>query len=131
VRQLALLTVSLILCAWFALGIRQASRTEQARAIVTHQPLPDRGRLREAGALLRDAGLLNPDAEVDVLRAGLALDLHDIRGAERILSAVVGREPMNIEAWASLALVAQQVDPPVHRRAAAQVRRLAPPVRSP
>ena len=127
--RLALVSLALVVCAWFALGIRHASHTESARSIVAHQPLPDRARLAEAGAMLRTAGQLNPDAEVDVLRARLALDLRDPRGAERILAGVVRHEPENLEAWTGLALVARRIDPATYRRAAAAVRRLAPPVR--
>lgn len=128
--RVALLLLALVACAWFALGVRQAVRTEGARAIVVHVPVPPPARLDRAAALLRDAGWLNPDAEVDLLRARLALDRRDLRGAARILAGVVRREPSNVEAWAGLALVARRYDARTYRRASAEVRRLAPPVRA-
>jgi len=57
-------------------------------------------------SLLQGAKLINPDRQVDILRA----QLDDERGAktqaEQILRHVVADEPMNLQAWDLLAISA-------------------------
>ena len=99
--RVVLVAVALVACAWFALGIRQANQVDDAAAIVARPATP--AQARHAERLLRDAGTLNPDAHVEVLRGELALQEGDRDRAHRILSSVVAREPANLEAWVALA----------------------------
>ncbi len=102
----AIAAVALVVCAWFALGLRQAVATDQATAIISGNSGLSAGDARHASSLLGEAALLNPDSTVDVLRAQLAESRGDDRRAERILLNVLRREPMNITAWYALASVA-------------------------
>jgi hypothetical protein len=91
--------LALVICGWFALGIRQAHDIAGATSIVSGQAPLDAGQDNRVAALLRSAGALNPDAAVDVLRGRLALNEGHRFEAQRILGDVVRREPMNLEAW--------------------------------
>jgi predicted Zn-dependent protease len=97
--RLLVVLLSLAACAWFALGIRQAHDVNAATAIIAgHTPLSP-GQARRARALLRQAGRLNPDANVELLRAQLALRQGDARRARAIAASVTRSEPQNIQAW--------------------------------
>ncbi len=101
-RGLGLL-VAVVVCAWFAVGIRQAHDTSKATAIVSGANRLNGAQAERAASLLRAAGFLNPDTEVDLLRAQLARDLSERQRAEQILAGVVRKEPLNVRAWVSLA----------------------------
>ena len=126
----ALIAVAVLACAWFALGVRQATATRDAAALVTGAPRLGAADARHAASLLHDARGLNPDAQVDVLRAELALGQGDPAAARRTLDAVTRREPMNLAAWVWLAR-SSAGDPANLRRSFAQLRRLLPPVPPP
>lgn len=127
VRVLAGLGAALI-CAWFALGIRQANDLSQATAIVsaTSRPSPDRA--QRAASLLHSAGSLNPDRMVDIVRAQLDIAEGRLRSARSTLLRVVAAEPENVVAWTTLARAAVRA-PRLFYVAAIHVRELAPPVR--
>jgi predicted Zn-dependent protease len=125
--RLALVAVALVVCAWFALGIRQANQVDDAAAIVAKPATP--AQARHAEKLLHDARALNPDAQVDVLRGQLALQQGDRNGAHRILSDVVAREPDNLQAWVSLARASRNAAE--FRSALAHVAKLVPRVPPP
>jgi predicted Zn-dependent protease len=96
--RIALVAVALVACAWFALGIRQAHDVNAAGAIL------DSPRLTGAQARhAAHAAFLNPDRQVDVLRAQLRRDQGDLRGARAILRPVISSEPDNLQAWLELA----------------------------
>ena len=116
---------SVLAGAWFILGIRQAHEISQATAIVNQSSTPTAAESARAASLLRSAGTLNPDREVELLRAALALDQNNFQGARRILEAVVRNEPMNVEAWALLATAAGS-DPRLEREALNHVAQLHP-----
>jgi hypothetical protein len=121
------LSLALVLCAWFALGIRQASDTSQATTIVSGlfgQHGLGRAQAGHANSLLHSASVLNPDAQVEVLRARVALLRGDRARAKRILLAVVHSEPMNIDAWYGLATSAK--DQPTVLRSLDRIAQLAP-----
>jgi predicted Zn-dependent protease len=79
-----------------------------------------------AASLLQGAELLNPDREVDVLRAQLADERGDRPEAQRILRGVVAAEPMNAVAWVALARSATNAM--TLRQAFARLNVLVPPV---
>jgi thioredoxin-like negative regulator of GroEL len=101
-RALSLL-VAIAICAWFVVGIRQAHDTAQASAILSGAATLNTAQREHAGSLLRSAGFMNPDTEVDLLRAQLALTRGHSTQAEEILLSVVNKEPLNSQAWFSLA----------------------------
>jgi predicted Zn-dependent protease len=102
IRALSLL-VALAVAAWFVVGIRQAHDTAKAGAIVSGSAKLSSGQANGTASLLHAAAFLNPDTRVDILRAQLALDRGERRQAARILSSVVQKEPMNLQAWFLLA----------------------------
>ncbi len=89
----------MIVCAWFALAVRQAHDTNRASEIISGASALSGRAAAQASSLLRAAGTLNPDSEVDLLRTELALLEHRRSRALRIVEGVVRREPMNVEAW--------------------------------
>lgn len=114
--------VALIVAAFFALGVRQATSTQAATRRV------DAGRADHRTAVLLDhAGTLNPDADVDILRARLAVTRGNLPRARRILLDVVRREPENVFAWRLIQFVVEPIDPALQRRATRVFHRLAPP----
>jgi hypothetical protein len=105
-----LLAAALIAAAWFALGIRQASDTAGAAAIVTSPAPLTPARARDAVHLLRAAGVLNPDTTVAQLRGRLQLREGHPQAALRTLERVARLEPMNLQAWEFVAQAALPVD---------------------
>jgi predicted Zn-dependent protease len=102
----AAVSLAVVVCAWFALGIRQADDTNTAASIVGGASTLSAQQGAHADSVLRAAGTLNPDSQVDLLRGAVALREHQQQRAARILESVVAREPMNVEAWALLAQAA-------------------------
>jgi cytochrome c-type biogenesis protein CcmH/NrfG len=129
--RVAGVVLALVVCAWFALGIRQVTSREDARALAARAERPSpRVAARERGLLDR-AAQLNPDREIDLLRAGLALGQDDRPAAVRTLERVVREEPQNIQGWTQLAFTTGRTDPATFSRAAQAIRRLSPRVPAP
>lgn len=91
--------VALACCAWYLLGIRQANDVAAATAIVSRQTPPGEAQARRATSLLDAASTLDPDQQVNVLRAELAIDEGQDDRARQILHAVIHREVDNLQAW--------------------------------
>jgi predicted Zn-dependent protease len=100
---------AIVVCAWFALGIRQAHDTDAATAIVSGSAKLTAAQARRADSLLDGASTLNPDRQVDVLRAQVATKLGLKQRAEQILRPVVRGEPDNIVAWFAVVQAAPSV----------------------
>ncbi|MDX6639138.1 MAG: hypothetical protein QOF12_149 [Solirubrobacteraceae bacterium] len=126
--RLAVLAVAIAGCAWFVLGLVQARDTFSAGQIVSRLSRLTPAQSTHAGDLLATAGTLNPDRQVDLLRAELRLHHGDRPGAAAILRAVVRDEPDNVAAWDLLGAALSGVDPAGARAANARVRALVPPV---
>ena len=126
--RVALAAVAVVACAWFALGIRQSRDLERADALVHQSGTPTKGQTSEILRLLHRASLLNPDRNVDLLRAQAEVRAGDAATAERQTKRVVRDEPMNVDAWIVLGFATQQRDPAVARLATAREQELAPPV---
>jgi predicted Zn-dependent protease len=124
-RALAVL-FAIGVCAWFAVGVRQARDVDHATALLSGRAHIGHSDAARAASLLRSAGQLNPDRQVDVLRAQLADERGDRRTAERILRGVVAAEPMNATAWVALARSA--TDGATLRLAFRRLAQLVPPV---
>jgi predicted Zn-dependent protease len=99
--RVAVVTVSLVVLAWFALGIHQSDDLSAASAIAS-RPHPSAAAAHHADALLDSAATLNPDRTVDITRAQLALARGDSARARAILLALTRAEPQNLDAWIGL-----------------------------
>jgi predicted Zn-dependent protease len=99
--RVAVVAVSLVVVAWFALGIHQNADLSAATAIAA-RPHPTAAANRHADALLDSAAVLNPDRTVDITRAQLALARGDSARARTILLALTRAEPQNLDAWIGL-----------------------------
>jgi predicted Zn-dependent protease len=118
---------AIVVCVWFALGARQAHDVDHATALLSAgSHISDRD-AAHAASLLHRAGQLNPDRQVDVLRAQLADARGDRAAAERILRGVIAAEPMNAVAWVQLARSA--TNGATLRLAFRRLAVLVPPVR--
>jgi hypothetical protein len=125
----ALALVALVACAWFVIGIRQTHQLTVASAIVSGpQPL-SAARAAHAASLLRSAGWLNPDSEVDLARAKLFVDQRRYAAARHVIDGVLADEPQNAAAWLALAH-SSHGDPNAFYTAVIELRKLVPrPVR--
>jgi hypothetical protein len=99
VARAAAAAAAIVICAWFALGVRQAQDTTRAGSIIDGSSSLTGTRAEHTASLLHDAGTLNPDTQVDILRGRLALLDNQRPKAVRILEDVVRREPRNIDGW--------------------------------
>jgi len=99
----AALVVGIVICAWFAVGIRQAHDTARVTALLGSGPPLSHSQVNDVNSLLHSAAQLNPDTTVTMLRAQLASELDRRRQATRLLLRVVHEEPMNAPAWEQLA----------------------------
>ena len=124
----ALVAAAIITAAWFAIGVRQARDTARATAIVSSSAVTG-GQAREAAGLLSSAAFLNPDREVDVLRARVELARGNKPSARAILKQVVSQESSDLEAWIWLAR-ASVGDLRDFYAAAYRIQQLMPPVHS-
>lgn len=89
--------------AWYAIGTRQAHAVDQATGIVSQDGRLTATQARHASSILSSAKFLNPDRQVDVLRAQVDAGRGDLPAARRILKQVVKAEPDNLGAWLALA----------------------------
>ncbi len=118
--------VALLVAAFFGVGVWQAANTKAATERL------DAGHADARTATLLDhAGTLNPDADLDIARARLAVAQDDLPRARRILLDIVDREPENARAWGTIELVFADSDPALAKRAAARFDRLVPTVPEP
>jgi urease accessory protein UreF len=102
----AICLVGLLLCAWFALSLRQSVATDRATALVQSGNALSASEVKRTRHELHVAGQLNPDRSVTVLGAELAARLGNRRQGERLLDRVVAAEPDNAVAWHDLITVA-------------------------
>ena len=115
---------AVVLCAWFALDVRQQQQTARARALIARSAPLSHAEARQARSALDAAAQLNPDSEVSLLRAQLATDLGDRPQAVRILEQVTRQEPKNAVAWLDLAQTARSKGLVIY--ALAQIAALVP-----
>ncbi len=125
--RLAVMAAAAIACAWFALGIVESHDLDRATTVISQPKAYGSATLRSTSGLLNSAGVLNPDAEVDILRGRLELAEGRTAGALKTLTDVAHREPLNIEAWIWLAGAALR-DPAIGRVAVQHIHQLDPRV---
>lgn len=122
--RVAILGLAIVVCAWFAVGIRQARDIDHATSIMTGSKLPTPAQARHAHSLLESAAWLYPGTEVDVLRGRLAIEQGNRPLARRIEGRVTRLEPMNVNGWVWLAN--SYTDPKLALRTIARVQQLDP-----
>lgn len=125
--SLVVCVAALVVCAWFALGIRQSHDLNVATDIVSARGPLTAGQARQAAGLLNAAGQLNPDRSVDLARSQLALRQGDTARARVIALGVVRSEPQNIDAWLAYGSASAH-DPRAFALALHHLEQLAPPV---
>ncbi len=118
--------LAIVVCAWFALGIRQAHDIDRASAIVSAGRSVSAAQLRGVDSVLSSAAELNPDSQVNLLRGQVALLAGKRARAAQIFGRLVRDEPMNIQAWVSLAEAT--TDPGTRNGAIVAIGRLDSPV---
>jgi hypothetical protein len=117
---------AIVVCAWFAVGIRQVHDTNAATAILSGGSLSP-GMATRASSLLDGAALLNPDRQIGLLRARLAAESGRRAQAQRLALMVARAEPRNSQAW----LLLSSIGTPYQAAVAVQrLAKLAPAVRS-
>ena len=126
--RIAAVVLALVAAGWYVIGIRQAHELDAASAIIRGSAPLTPARARRAAELLHAAKLLNPDREVDMLRAQLDRARGDVTRARAILDRVVASEPDNAEAWFQLA-GSSAGSPSTFARALRNFWRLEPPVK--
>jgi hypothetical protein len=95
--------LAVVVCAWFVVGIRQAQDTSQAQGILSGRTPLSAAQKANVASLLSQDGWLNPDSEVDLLRARLDVDQGRFAAARRLVERVLADEPRNAGAWVALA----------------------------
>jgi lipopolysaccharide biosynthesis regulator YciM len=95
---------ALVLCAWFALGIRQAHDTTAATAIINQNANVSAVAAAHAGSLLDRAATLNPAVQITILRSQLALRRNEYRRAIAIARQATRQEPSNVATWLAVAV---------------------------
>jgi predicted Zn-dependent protease len=126
--RVATLLLALVVCAWFALGIRQAHETAKATDLVTSGSSLTGRQLADVQSWLDSAATLNPDSTVDIVRAQALIKAGRARAAERLMESLTQREPLNLEAWIWLGGAALG-DPAVAREAITHINALDPRAR--
>jgi predicted Zn-dependent protease len=115
IARWAMVSGAAIVAAWFGLGWIQARDLGRAESLIPAGRL-SAGQARTVASLLDTAGNLNPDRTVEITRAQLA----DARGEPgqgvRLMEQVTEAEPLNLQAWRELGVVATHD----HQRALAQ-----------
>jgi predicted Zn-dependent protease len=125
IARAATLLLALVVCAWFALGIRQAHETAKATDVIASSSSLTSRQLDEVQSWLDSAGTLNPDHSVDILRAQALIKVGRAGTAERLMEHLTRSEPLNLEAWIWLGGAALG-DPAVALRAIAHIDTLDP-----
>jgi hypothetical protein len=93
------LAVAVVVCAWFALGARQAIETSRASSIANHGIHATAAQEHTVASLVRAARFLNPDKEPDILLGQTQIEHGDFARGRRVLLAVTRSEPQNVLAW--------------------------------
>jgi hypothetical protein len=119
--------LALVVCAWFALGARQAVDTQRANAIVSQGSTASAAQVRRVASLVHAARFLNPDEQPNVLLGQIEIERGDLKRARRILGAVTKGEPQNVQGWRWLAVSSGAYDA-LYYSAGLHIRELAPPV---
>lgn len=120
------LVLAIVVCAWFAIGIRQARSLGRATTIINAASSLTAPQAAHVESLLDSARWLNPGQEADIARGQTAALAHDPSRALQILTQVTRSEPMNLAAWVALAQAAIDHSRPLVTLAAKRIVSLDP-----
>lgn len=127
--RIPLLLLAACACAWFALGAVQSHDISRASSIVAGTGPLTPARAAQARSLLSPAATLNPDRNIDLLRAQLAVREGRRPAAIVILRRTAADEPLNLNAWLALAQAALGHDRRLLAVAVAHLAQLDPRLR--
>jgi hypothetical protein len=128
--RVVLVAFAVVTCTWFGLGIRQAEDQSRAVALMGQPGTPSAAKTAHTLQMLDNAGDLNPDRQIDLLRVQAEQRGGMDASAVRIAEAVVRAEPQNASAWVVLGFATERSDPALARLAHERVRELVPPVKA-
>jgi len=123
-----LLAAAVVVCAWFALGAVQTHDEDRATTLVDSFSTPTPALTAQILSLLNTAGTLNPDRNIELLRAQALTRAGRSAAGIAAARSVTRAEPQNVDAWTVLAFAAGRADPALATAALAQRQKLAPPV---
>jgi hypothetical protein len=129
--RLVLIAVAVSACAWFALAIRSTHDENSVTDLISaHNNLtPEQAAAAER--TLSRARVLDPDEQLNVLRAQVDFHAGFAQRAVALERGIVGREPDNAEAWFVLILMSKRINPSLARLAQQRVAQLVPSVAPP
>lgn len=102
-REVLVVLVAVVVCAWFGLGIVQAQDADHATTILASANALSATQRAHVVSLLDSADALNPGTGIELLRAQLAAVENHTQLEGRILETVTRAEPLNLDAWLALA----------------------------
>lgn len=126
--RFAIAALAVAACAWFVIGVIQADNQSRATALIQGGGTPTPAQTSQIQHWLDTAGTLNPDRNIDLLRAQAEVRAGQSVKALAVMKRVVREEPRNADAWIVLGFAAQEPDPALARFAHAKVLELAPRV---
>ena len=126
--RLAVFAVAVAVCAWFVLGVVQTHDQTRATSLIDQSGTPTAALTAQILSLLGGAATLNPDRDIDVLRAQAQTRAGRSAAALATARRIVRAEPQNPDGWIVLGFAAGQADPSLARLAQAKLLALAPPV---
>jgi Flp pilus assembly protein TadD len=126
--RLAIAALAVAACAWFVIGVIQTDNENRATALIQGGGTPTASQTAQIEHWLDRAGTLNPDRNIDLLRAQAEVRAGQSAKALALMQRVVREEPRNADAWIVLGFAAQEQHPALARFAHAQVLELAPRV---
>ncbi len=126
--RLAIAALAVAACAWFVIGVIQSDNESRATAAINGGGTPTPAQTAQIEHWLDSAGTLNPDRNIDLLRAQAEVRAGQSAKALALMKRVVRDEPRNADAWIVFGFAAQSQSPALARLAHAEVLKLAPPV---
>jgi predicted Zn-dependent protease len=126
--RLAIAALAVAACAWFVIGVIQSDNESRANAAINGGGTPTLAQTAQIEHWLDSARTLNPDRNIDLLRAQAEVRAGQSAKALALMKRVVRDEPRSADAWIVFGFAAQSQSPALARHAHAEVLKLAPPV---
>jgi hypothetical protein len=126
--RFAIAALAVAVCAWFVVGAIQTDNENRATAVINGGGTPTPAQTAQIEHWLDTAGTLNPDHNIDLLRAQAEVRAGQSAKALALMKRIVRDEPRNADAWIVFGFAAQSQSPALARLAHAEVLDLAPRV---
>jgi hypothetical protein len=110
------------------LGVVQVDNQNHATALVNRAGTPTAAQTADVEHALDRAGTLNPDRDIDLLRAQAEVRAHQSARGLALARRVVRDEPRNVNAWIVFGFAARAQSSALANLANAQILKLAPRV---